>query len=256
MIPIKKLTKAMILAAGEGTRLRPLTLYTPKALLPIGGVPLLLHTLGWLREHGVSEVAINTHYLGEAISQRVGDGSSLGLAVHYSPEEVLLGTAGAVKRLEDFFDSWFVVVYGDVLTDCDLAALANYHRRRGAIATLALTQVADPTTAGVVRLSEDGRVIGFVEKPSPGIAAGNLANGGIYILERQVLDYIPDGVFCDFGFHVFPRILEEGLPVYGYPLPPETYLIDIGSPDKFRRANEDVTAGRVRLSISNAAKAR
>ena len=248
--------KAMILAAGEGRRLRPFTLDNPKPLLPVAGVPLICYGLALLRQHGVREVVVNLHHNGHKIRDYLGDGSHLGMRVHYSHEETLLGTAGAVKRAAHVFDDTFLVLYGDVLTDCDLTALVRFHRRHGGIATIALSEVAHPWEAGIVRLGEDCRVLDFVEKPPRGSVPWNLANGGIYVLERAVIDAIPATGPSDFGFDVFPRLVSDGQPVYGYMLPPQTYLLDIGSPEKYRRATADVAAGRVRIVVAAPPKQR
>ena len=239
--------QAMILAAGEGIRLRPLTLETPKVLLPVGGVPLIEHTLIWLKNYGISEVAINLHHMGEKIKEFLGDGSRFEMKVSYSPEETLLGTAGGVKRMEHFFKSTFVVVYGDVLTDFNLTDMIQFHRKKEAMATLAVLEIPNPWAVGVVEINEQGRVLSFVEKPPCGSEAGNLASGGVYILEREILDYIPGGVFSDFAYDIFPQLIEPSFPIYGYALKPEDYLTDIGTIDKYQKANEDVKAGRVKI---------
>ncbi|MCL0092276.1 nucleotidyltransferase family protein [Dehalococcoidia bacterium] len=231
--------KAMILAAGEGTRLRPLTLETPKVLLPIGGVPLICYTLAWLKSHGITQIAINLYHRGEKIKEFLGDGSRFGVEICYSQEENVLGTAGGVKRVEHFFDSTFVVVYGDVLTDFDLSAMINFHQEKKAVATLALFEAPNPKAAAIVQLEKQGRVINFVEKPGQA-DPGSLGSGGIYVLERQVLDYIPDQGFSDFAYDIFPKLVEARLPLYGYVLTPQDYLLDIGTPEKYRRANQDI----------------
>lgn len=238
--------KAMVLAAGEGTRLRPLTLETPKVLLPVGGRPLILHILEWLKKHGISEVAINLYYLGEKIRDYLGDGSRFGMRLVYSWEERLLGTAGALRRMVSFFDTTFAVVYGDVLTNLDLSKMADFHRERRSFATLAIYEVADTRDKGIVRMDEGGRIWEFVERPPPGSEPGNLANGGIYILERKVLGHIPEEGYCDFAYDLFPRFLKLGLPLYGFPLAPHEYLIDIGTPQGYARAEEIVKAGKVK----------
>lgn len=242
-------TKAMILAAGEGTRLQPLTIDTPKPLLPVAGTPLICYSLTLLRQHGIREVAVNLHHHGQKITDYLGNGSRLGMSIHYSCEEDLLGTAGGVKKVAHLFDGTFVVLYGDVLTDCDLSALIRFHRKHGGVATLALSTAANPWEVGVVQLDGGSRVLDFVEKPPKGSPVGNLANGGVYVLERAILDYIAESGASDFGFDVFPRLLREGVPIYGYPLPAETYLIDIGTPEKYSRAGADVAMGRLRIGI-------
>lgn len=245
-------TKAMILAAGEGTRLRPLTQQTPKVLLPIRGIPLIQYTLGWLKSHGICEVAINLHHLGDKIKDFLGDGCRFGVRIHYSLEEKLLGTAGGVKKMEKFFDSTFVVVYGDILTDFDLSAMVDFHKQNKAFATLALFESPNPREVGVVEMDEDGRISRLVEKPKspiPSPQPPTLANGGIYVLEKGVLDYVPSECFCDFGYDILPKLTDLSLPLYGYPLKPEDYLLDIGTVDKYHKANEDIKAGKAKISI-------
>jgi NDP-sugar pyrophosphorylase family protein len=240
--------KAMILAAGEGSRLRPLTLETPKVLLPVGGVPLIELTLRWLKSHGINEVGINLYDLGAKIRDFLGDGSRFGIKITYSAEETLLGTAGGVKRLENFFGATFVAVYGDVLTDFDLGEMMAYHLKTRAVATIALVTVPNPQEKGVVDIDERGRVLSFVEKPPRGTERGNLANGGVYILEPEILRYIPASGYVDFAFDIFPFLLEQGIPLNSYRLKREDYLVDIGTFENYRKANEDVIAGKVKIS--------
>ena len=237
----------MILAAGEGTRLRPLTLETPKALMPVGEAPLIEHQLYWLKSYGISEVAINLHHLGDRIKDSLGNGSHFGLRLFYSKEETLLGTAGGVKRMEAFFDDTFVVTYGDVLTDFDLGAMVSLHQAGNSLATLAIFKVPDPWEAGIVEINEDGRILSLVEKPPRGSEPGNLANGGVYVLEKGIFSHIPGEGHADFAYDIFPKLLELGLPVYAYPLKPDDYLIDIGTIEKYWQANEDMKSGKVRI---------
>jgi len=238
--------KAMVLAAGEGTRLRPLTLTVPKVLLPVAGVPVIRHTLAWLRSHGIREVAINLHHLGDMVRDALGDGSDLGMRIVYSPEVDILGTAGGVKRMAHFFDGPFVVHYGDVLTDFDLSEMVRFHEEKEAQATLSILRVSSPRSAGVVELDADSRVVSFKEKPSARRQAMDLENGGTYVLERGVLDCIPPEGPADFGLDVIPALLAKSLPVFGYLLKDDDYLIDIGTPEKYRQANEDMAAGKLR----------
>lgn len=237
--------KAVVLAAGEGTRLRPLTLEQPKPMLPIGGRPLLAHILEWLHRYGVEEVAINLHHLPHVVMEAFGDGRALGLRLRYSVEERLLGTAGALSRFLDFFDARpFYVVYGDLLTAVDLGDLFRFHREKGGVATVALYRVPNPAECGLVDVDEAGRIRRFVEKPPPEEVFTDLANAGIYVLEPRVLAYIPEGQFCDFGRDVFPRLLAAGERLFGYPV--RQYLLDIGTLEKYHQAQEDWAAGRVR----------
>lgn len=247
MTGVGGVTRAAILGAGMGTRLRPLTVEVPKVLLPVGGMPLICHTLSWLRRHGIVRVAVNLHHRADRVSEFLGDGSRFGVEILYSPEERLLGTAGAIKRMEHFFDGSLVVVYGDVLTDFDLGAMIRFHRQNDALATLALVEASRPWEVGIVQVGQDGRVVDFVEKPPKGTAAGTLGNGGVYILEREILDWIPKGVVCDFGHDVFPGLIRAGKRLCGYPLPSDAYLIDIGTPENYLRANRDAATGRLIL---------
>jgi NDP-sugar pyrophosphorylase family protein len=250
MAMANEVRKAMILAAGEGTRLRPLTLETPKVLLPVDGKPLIGYIFSWLRSHGISDVAVNLCYLGEKIKRFLGDGSRFGMKVSYSFEEVLLGTAGGVKKMADFFDAAFVVTYGDILTDFDLEDMVKYHREKKAVITIAITQVPNPWDFGIAKMNDDGRILKFVEKPPSGSKAGNLASGGVYVLEKGILDYIPSTGFSDFAYDIFPKLIEDNLPVYGYVLKPQDYWIDIGTMEKYHKVNEDVKAGRVEIGYN------
>ncbi|MGC8878588.1 MAG: nucleotidyltransferase family protein [Anaerolineae bacterium] len=230
--------KAMILAAGEGTRLRPLTDRCPKPMLPVASRPLLEHTLAWLHAHGIREVAINLHHLPQVIQNHFGDGSRFGVRITYSLEKELLGTAGAVRRLQDFFRETFIVVYGDVFTDLDLSALLRFHRAHGGVGTVALYRVSNPTACGLVELDWDGRIVRFIEKPRPEEVFTNLANAGVYVLEPQVIAYIPSDGPSDFGRDVFPALLQHKLALYGYIIPATARLIDIGSLEHYRLAQE------------------
>ena len=228
--------KAMLLAAGHGTRLRPLTDRVPKAMVPVGGMPVIEHNLRLVRRHGVDDVIINLHAHPDAIPAYVGDGSRWRLHVTYSYEEHLLGTAGAVKRMEQALDGeTFAVIYADNLSDGDLSALLALHRRTGAVATLALHVPEDPRASGIVDMDEQGRVRGFVEKPGHYDAAlGVWANAGIYILEPSVLRDIPPGVPYDFGHDLFPRLLAQGHPLYAAPVC--TYFLAIDTPQRYAAA--------------------
>jgi len=232
----------MILAAGKGTRLYPLTETLPKPMVPVAGKPVLEHTVNWLRRHGIDRIAINLHHQGSAIRAHFGDGARWGVTLRYSEEPELLGTAGGVKRIEDFFEDPFAVVYGDVLTDLDLAALAAFHRARasdGPHATLTLDRRPDAAQCGVVELAGNARVVRFVEKPRPGEIISPWVNSGIMILDHALLAAIPADCVCDFGRDILPAWLRDGIPLYGWTLPAEAYLIDMGTPEKYAQANRD-----------------
>ena len=227
--------KAMILAAGEGRRLRPLTNHLPKPMLPLAGRPLLEHTIIYLRENGITDLAINLHHLPQAVIDYFGDGSDWGISLRYSVEEELLGSAGGVKRVQDFFDDTFIVYYGDLFTQADLRPMIDLHRQSGAPATMGLYRVPDPWNRGIVELNGEQTITRFVEKPPQGQVFSDLANAGIYVLEPEVIDSIPVGQMYDFGHDVFPNMLAEGVRISGYII--EDSLIDIGLPEKYEEAN-------------------
>ncbi len=236
--------KAMILAAGEGTRLGTLTNQVPKPLLPIDGIPVIERTLSWLCGHGITEVGINLCYLGERIRSYLGDGSQMGMKIEYSVEERLLGTAGGVKRMEWFFDGPFVVAYGDNVTDFNLSEMLQFHRKRQALTTIALFQNVSVET-GRVETDSEGRIHRFVEKPviASTICVSSMecaANGGVYVMEKDVLEYIPQCGPSDFGYDIFPALLSRKLPMYGYHLKSDDYFIDIGTPEKYEQVNDDL----------------
>jgi mannose-1-phosphate guanylyltransferase len=237
--------KALILAAGLGTRLGLLTSSRPKPMLTIAGRPLLEHTVRLLRTHGVRDIAINIHHHPETIVEHFRDGHAFGVRLVYSREERLMGTAGAVKRLEHFLDEPFFVIYGDVLTDMDLSRLAAWHRDRRAVLSLALYRVEDPTRAGIVDVDADGRVQRFQEKPAAEDVFSDLANTGIIVAEPEMLGSVPPDTFCDFGEHVIPTLLNRRARVYGRLA--DAYVLDIGSPERYALALDDARVGRVRL---------
>lgn len=231
--------KAIILAAGAGTRLRPLTDTCPKPMLPIAGQPLLAHTLAWLRTQGVAEAALNLHHLPDVVRGGLGDGARWGVALRYSYEPELLGTAGAVRAIDARFPGWidqtFVLVYGDMLLRLDLAPLLALHGAAGATLTMALKRTDTPHSQGMVALGDDGRVLRFVEKP-PSWDGGDVANAGVYLCEPRVLAAIPAGV-SDFGHDVIPTLLVSGERVYGGLVP--GYLRDIGTHESYAQAQRD-----------------
>ncbi len=236
--------KALILAAGEGTRLKPLTLNTPKAMLPLHGKPLLEYIVELLRCHGITELAINLHHKPRAVIDYFGSGDRFGVQIHYSLESPILGTAGALSKLRNYFDQTFVVVYGDLLTNLNISSLVDFHKARLSLATMALYQVENPADCGIVEVDDEGRVLRFVEKPPPEIIFTNLANAGVYVLESEVIDFIPDNTFYDFGDDLFPALLRSGRALYGYQI--SDYLIDIGTMENYRRAESDLKRGKLK----------
>jgi mannose-1-phosphate guanylyltransferase/phosphomannomutase len=214
-------------------------------MVPIGGRPLLEHHFDLFRRHGITDFILNLHYLPETITSCFGDGNRLGIHITYSFEPTLLGTAGAVKKMEaELRDGPFIVFYGDNLVEADLTALVAFHRARGGVATVALWESPEPWTGGVVETESDGRIRRFVEKPDPKEVSTNLINAGIYVLEPSVLDVIPAGEFFDFGKHVFPALLARGAPMYA--MKPNAYIQDIGTPERLAKAQQDYANGLVK----------
>ena len=240
----------MLLAAGLGTRLRPLTYEVPKPMMPVLGVPVMEHILRLLARHGLDDVIANLHYFPEQIERRFGDGSQWGVKLRYSYEEELLGTAGGVRNVRDHFgDETFLIISGDALTDVDLTALLRRHKEAGGIGTLALKRVEDPSQLGVVIVAEDGRIQGFQEKPDPAEALSDLGNCGIYVFEPEIFDYFPDRDFVDWAQDVFPALLAQDVPFYGHEI--DDYWNDIGSIKEFRQGNFDALSGEVRVEIES-----
>ena len=238
----------MVLAAGKGTRLFPLTGEVPKPMAPVVDTPIISHIFELLSGHGVAEAHVNIHYLADALLAAYGEESRVnGMTVRLSREDELLGTAGGVKRLAENFDGTFVVVSGDALTDVDLGELVRLHKEKGALATIALRRVFDTSEFGVVELDGDGNILGFQEKPNPADAISTLANTGIYVLEPRALEYIPEDTFFDFAKDVFPKFLENGERFVGY----EGYFYwsDIGTLPAYRAAQYDVLSGKVKVRI-------
>ncbi|MBV8637514.1 MAG: NDP-sugar synthase [Candidatus Eremiobacteraeota bacterium] len=235
--------KAMILAGGLSTRLYPLTKQVPKPLVPVAGVPNAVHLIHYLKSYGYDEIAINVHYLADAIVQTLGDGSAFGVRLEYLHEEVLMGSAGAVKPMQRFFgDENFVVVGCDDLTDLPIDRLMAMHEEKRAVATIGLVVRPKVDQYGVVVVDGDGRITGFQEKPAPGTERSKLVNTGIYAFSPEIFDRIPGNEFYDFGKQVFPELLEGGKPFYGFDAR-DAYWCDIGTPDEYRRASADVVNG-------------
>ncbi|PKM76252.1 MAG: mannose-1-phosphate guanyltransferase [Firmicutes bacterium HGW-Firmicutes-15] len=237
--------KAMIMAAGVGARLMPMTTYIPKPMIPMANRPLMANTVQLLAEHGFRSIIANLHCHTDYISNYFGDGQAFGVSMDYSREEELMGTAGGVKRCDWFLDETFVIISGDALTDIDLALLVKTHKRKGALATLALKEVEDVEHFGIVICSDDGLIKSFQEKPRSEEALSRVANTGIYVFEPEIFKYIPAGQFYDFGKQVFPHLVKAGCPFYGVTV--DDYWCDVGNIDRYRQANADVLAGRVRV---------
>ena len=242
--------KAMVLAAGKGTRLSPLTGVIPKPMAPVADKPIIQHIFELLARTGVEETHVNVHYLADVILGQYGQEAEVGgMGVRFHREERLMGTAGSVKNVAQAFDQTFVVVMGDALTDVDVREVVAFHKEKGATATLALTPVEDTTEYGVAVLDAEKRIVGFQEKPEPSEAISNLANTGIYVFEPEALSYVPEGTFCDFAKDVFPRLLGAGEKVVGYDVG-GFYWSDIGTLRAYKEAQRDALMGKVSVEIS------
>lgn len=243
----------MVLAAGKGTRLFPLTGEIPKPMAPVVDTPIIRHIFDLLARHGLAEAHVNVHYLADALLEAYGEESRVnGMRIRLVREDKLTGTAGGVKRLARAapvgeLDGTFVVVSGDGLTDVDIETLVAFHKEKGALATIALHRVSNTSEFGVVEIDEEGNILGFQEKPTPEEAISTLANSGVYVFEPRVLEYIPENTFFDFARDVFPRFLEAKERFVGYQ--GDFYWSDIGTLEAYRQAQYDVLSGRVRVKV-------
>jgi mannose-1-phosphate guanylyltransferase/phosphomannomutase len=239
--------KAMILAAGVGSRLDPLTRHIPKPMVPIANRPVMEHIIELLAKHGIKDIMVNLHYLADQIEDYFKDGSRWGVHLEYSKEDRLWGDAGSVKRCEEFFDDTFLVIGGDDLADIDITRMVRLHKERKALATIALSLVDDPSEYGIALLNERGRITRFLEKPRGEVIFSNTANTGVYILESQVLDLVPRGIAYGFGNNVFPMLLEHRTRFYGYLT--SSYWRDVGNLKQYQQTHFDVLDGRVSIKI-------
>jgi mannose-1-phosphate guanylyltransferase len=231
--------QAVILVGGEGTRLRPLTYTIPKPLIPLMNRPFLSFQFELCKRHGITDIILSTSYLASIFEEAFGDGSGMGVRLTYVTEESPLDTCGAVKNVEEHIRGPFMVFNGDVLTDLDLTAMAAYHREKGAVTTISLTPVEDPSAYGLVPLDEGGRVQEFLEKPGPDDdIVTDLINAGTYVIEPHLLERVPEGERHSFERQFFPGLLADGLPVYGFPS--DAYWLDIGTPAKYLQAHHDI----------------
>src|SRR5438477_1798616 len=208
--------KAVVMAGGEGTRLRPLTSNQAKPMVPIVGKPCMEHILELLRAHGLDDVIVTVAFLPQAIRGYFGDGDALGIEVSYSVEEAPLGTAGSVRLAADQLDEAFLVISGDALCDVDLRRLIDSHAEKRAAVTIGLISVENPLEFGIVVTDEDGRIERFLEKPSWGQVFSDTINTGIYVVEPECLRHIPDDRPYDFSKELFPLLLEMGRPLHGH----------------------------------------
>ena len=232
------------MAGGEGSRLRPLTINRPKPMVAIVNKPCLGHIFDLVKRHGFTEAVVTLQYLANVIQDSFGNGTAIGLPISYSVEESPLGTGGSVRQVLERLDNTFIVISGDALTDIDLSAVVRLHKAKGAIATLTLYRVPNPLEYGVVITESDGKIKQFLEKPSWGEVFSDTINTGIYVLEPEALRRFEKGQNFDFSKDLFPQLLSEGAPLYGYIA--EGYWTDVGSIGEYMRANYDVLQGKVR----------
>ena len=240
--------KAVIMAGGEGTRLRPLSLGRPKPMTPLLGRPVMGHIITLLKKHGITDICVTLCYRPQEIMDFFGDGSQVGVHLTYFVEQKPLGTAGSVKNCMGHLGGEdFLVISGDCVCDLDLGRLAAFHRERGAAATLALYRHPTPLEYGLVHTDASGKISRFVEKPSWGQVTTNFVNTGIYVLSPQVMERVPEQGAFDFGKDLFPGLLEGGIPLYGCPL--EGYWCDMGDCGAYLDCVRDALAGKVKLDM-------
>lgn len=238
--------QALILAGGEGTRLRPLTSTVPKPVVPLVDRPFISYMIEWLRGHGIDDVILACGFMADGVRSVLGDGSSLGIRLRYVEEPTPLGTGGALKYAEKLLAERFFMLNGDLLTDMDLSAQLRQHEETGARATIALIGVDDPSAYGLVRRDPERAVTAFVEKPSPDEVDTNLVNAGAYIIEREVLDGMaPAGTKISIERDVFPALVGRGL--YGFEA--AGYWMDIGTPERYLQATFEILEGDVQTEI-------
>ena len=249
--------KAMILAAGLGTRLRPITHAVPKPMVPVLNRPVMEHIVRLLAANGFTEAIANLHWFPETIEGRFGDGSEFGIDLSYSREEQLLGTSGGVRKAADFLGDSFLVISGDALTDIDLAAMRDFHESHDGVATLATKRVADTSQFGVAITDAGGRIQGFQEKPDPAEALSDLAKCGIYMFRSEIFDFFPEpgtskaagpgdpAGFADWAMDVFPRLLDGDVPFYSHEI--DAYWNDIGNLEELRESTLDALSGEVEV---------
>ena len=241
--------KAVIMAGGQGTRLRPLTSNQPKPMIPIVGIPCMEHIVELLKRHDFTDIVVTLQFMPEEIQDYFGDGTDWGVNIRYSIEDTPAGTAGSIKMAEDELDlqgERFLVISGDALTDADLGRLVRFHEEKSSEATMVLKSVENPLDFGIVVTEEDGRISRFLEKPTWGQVFSDTVNTGIYLLEESVLDEIPDPEKDEYDFskQLFPKLLEAGRSLYGYVM--DEYWEDVGTLEQYASAQRDVLDGKLR----------
>jgi len=239
--------KAFILAAGAGTRLRPLTFELPKPMIPLVNKPVLEHTIDNLKRHNVSSIMMNLHTMPELITNYFGNGENFGVEISYSKEETLLGTAGGLKKCKNFFDSTFAVMSGDGLSDVDITSAVEFHKKKKSLATMVLKKVETKFSYGITLTNRFNKIVDFVEKPSWGDVFSDTVNTGIYIFEPEIFKYIPDG-FYDFGKDLWPKLLKLNKPIYAYIM--NGHWTDIGNIDEYKNGTRDILEGKIIVKIN------
>jgi NDP-sugar pyrophosphorylase family protein len=225
--------KAIVLAAGKSTRLRPVVNSLPKPMVQIHGKPILEHIILLLKYYGIKEIYINLHYLPHIIQGYLGDGKRFGVNITYSFEEEILGTAGGVKNFEKYIGkSNFLVIYGDNYFDYDLNKIITFHNKKRGLCTIALYEKEDVSLSGIALLNKENRIIRFIEKPKPDEVCSHLVNAGIYVFKADIFNYIPSKAFSDFANDIFPKLIKENKPIYGIVM--EGKLIAVDTPKLYQ----------------------
>jgi mannose-1-phosphate guanylyltransferase len=232
--------KAVILVGGEATRLLPLTCNIPKAIIPVLNTPFLEYVIRYLSQHQIKDIILTQGHL--SFESYLGDGSRFGVKLSYTTEDNPLGTAGAVKNAEKHLDGTFLVLNGDIFTELDITAMISFHLEKKAKITIALTEVDDPTSYGLVETDTENRITSFLEKPSWNQITTNMINAGVYVLEPDVLAQIPPQANFSFEHELFPLLLDRGEPIYAYPS--SAYWIDMGTPEKYLQLHRDLLSGK------------
>src|SRR6266508_3009718 len=239
--------KAVIMAGGEGSRLRPLTSNMPKPMLPLLNAPMMEHIVSLLKRHGFDDIVVTVAYMANVIRTYFGDGSEFGVRMVYATEEHPLGTAGSVRNAMDELDDRFLVISGDVLTDIDLGAMLTFHDEKKALATIGLCHVENPREFGIVITRDEGSIERCLEKPTWGQVFSDTINTGIFVFEPEIFDHIPPDQAVDFSSEVFPRLLEEEQPVFGAIT--DGYWEDVGTLEAYVRAHKDALDAKVAIDI-------
>ncbi len=240
--------KAMVLAAGVGSRLEPLTTQVPKPIVPVANTPVMEHLIKLLAKHGFNDICANLHYMPEKLTEYFGDGSKFGVKLTFHTEEKLSGDAGGVRACREYLqDDTFIVIMGDLITDTDLGKVIKEHKSKKALASIAIKEMDDVTRFGVVVTDENGFITGFQEKPSNEEALSKFISTGIYVLEPEIFDHIPATGDYGFGRQLFPTLVAKNLPVLGVKI--EGYWSDVGCVEQLREANFDALSGKVKVDL-------